>query len=132
MKILKKSLALFLIVALFASMSIMAFAEFDYSTYASGTFEKKTWNATLKFQNNRTTATAEMSWYGNGTVSISWYSFRHVNSNTGAKGYITTPAAGAQGSVRVSRNAPKGSRFNELIADYKIRTKLMKTLVLGA
>ena len=126
MKILKKSLALFLIVALFASMSIMVFAEFDYSVYDSGTFERKTWNATLKYQNNRTTATAEISWYGAGTVSVSWSSFRYVQGSQ-VKRIISSNIG--NGVARVTKNCPSGCRFNEINAYYKIRTKDIAHLI---
>ena len=125
MKILKKTIALFLVVVLAASaFCLEAFALTD-----SGSYENRTWNASLQYQNNKTKATADMSWYGSGTVSVSWYCFAY--EWYGTTYYQSGYGDGGFGSARFSRTTPSGTaKYNYLYAEYKIRTKHITTLIL--
>ena len=108
MKILKKSLALFLVVTLFASMSITAFAK-SVSDYASGVKDKKTWSASYTITDGQR-ANGTMTWYGPGTVSIE-SSTHQRKTTTNQYGDSILRFDGGSGSASIRVNSPKSGYY---------------------
>ena len=108
MKILKKTIALFLVVALFAALSMNAFAVTDSD---SGVMYNRKWNASYTISGGGR-ASGSLSWYGSGTVAIQTSTHQKI-TNTGAVQRTIIRNGIASGSVSVSATPDAGCYFNE-------------------
>ena len=136
MKILKKSLALFLVVALAASaFCLEAFAE-SWSRYVEGTnSNNKYWSAslygTVRSSDKYLYATANFNWQDNDRIRSSIrVEYKRLNNNyyTGA---ARLSSSVGKHTAKITSPARSGCYVSYAYAQFEVEAKTFKTLSIG-